>query len=389
MGRVISGKYEELEKLGEGGQGVVYKVRRQTEDKTTLALKAVPTYLLGNSAAIGRFEQEALVLRRLKHRNIVQVLGSGRDEELDLVYIVMEYIQGKTLKAYVQERGPLQLPEVLDIARQVATALAYAHTQSPPVIHRDIKPTNIMIEDASGRVLLLDFGIAKELDEAGESHTRTGSMIGTWKYSSPEQLRHETLTGSSDVYSLGMVMYEMYTAKQFFAGLDEPQVLSRVLNDERDHEPYFARPTIPEFVALVKKAIAKSRDKRYRRMADLLNDLEACWWALEPTRTVDLRDIIAKLSLSSAEPGSASETPAQEPKAAEAVMAEQIVSRRGSQNLETIDAEIQRLQKEKQRLSVVSLETNVRGAREEAERAGAKQWAEALFGTQKFGITLQ
>ena len=144
MGRVISRKYEELGQLGQGGQGVVYKVRH-VEHKTILALKALPAYLLEDQDMVARFEQESLVMTRLQHRNIARVLGTGRDDALNLSYFVMEYIQGRTLKQYVYEKGPLPLPEVLEIARQVASALDYAHNQTPPVIHRDIKPTNIMI----------------------------------------------------------------------------------------------------------------------------------------------------------------------------------------------------------------------------------------------------
>ncbi len=380
MARVISGKYEELEQLGRGGQGVVYKVRH-TEQKTTFALKAMPTYLLGSPSTLGRFEQEALVLARLRHRNIVQVLGNGRDDALGMIYIVMEYIQGKTLKEYLQEKGPLPLPEVLELSRQIATALAYSHSQSPSVIHRDIKPTNIMIEDFSGRVVLLDFGIAKELDEAKEDHTRTGFMIGTWKYSSPEQLRHDPLTGSADVYSLGMVMYEMYTGKQFFAGLGEPDVLGKVLSDEREHEPYFARPTMPEFVGLVKKAIAKSRDRRYRRMADFLNDLEACWWALDgdKTRTVGFGGSAPVKPSVPLPQSSARETPKQSHEQSKAATIEQPPAQQGKQDLDAIDAEIRRLQEERQRLAVLPLQTAVKAAREDAEQAGAVQWAHALF----------
>ena len=380
MARVISGKYEEIERLGQGGQGVVYKVRH-AEQKTTFALKAIPAYLLSTPSTVGRFEQEALVLGRLRHRNIVQVLGNGRDETLGLIYIVMEYIQGKTLKDYLQDKGPLSLPEVLEISRQIADALAYAHAQSPSVIHRDIKPTNIMIEDFSGRVVLLDFGIAKELDDARESHTRTGFMIGTWKYSSPEQLRHEPLTGSADVYSLGMVMYEMYTGKQFFAGLEEPAVLSRVLNDEREHDPYFARPTMPEFVGLVKKAIAKSRDRRYRRMADLLNDLEACWWALdeEKTKTIFLNGPIAVKPFVPQPPPPANGPTKQGADESRGATSDHSASQLGVQDLDAIDAEIRRLQGERQRLAILSLQTTVREAREVAEQTGALQWAPVEF----------
>ena len=213
-------------------------------------------------------------MTRLQHRNIARVLGTGRDDALNLTYFVMEYIEGRTLKQYLYEKGPLPLSEVLEIARQVASALEYAHTQTPPVIHRDIKPTNIMIEDHTGRVVVLDFGIAKELDD-GESRTKTGVMVGTWKYCSPEQLRHEPLSGSADVYSLGIVMYEILTGKQFFAGLDEHAVLGKVLYDPQENIPAFDRPVPPAFAAVVTKAIAKDRDKRYPRMADLSRDLEA------------------------------------------------------------------------------------------------------------------
>jgi len=350
MGRIISGRYEELEQIGQGSQGVVCKVRH-IEHKTDLALKILPSYLLEDEEMVARFEQEALVMTRLRHRNIARVLGSGRDEALELHFIVMEYIQGKNLKQHLREKGPLPLPEVLEIARQIAGALEYAHNQPSPIIHRDIKPTNIMIEDFSGRVVVLDFGIAKELGESERPQTRTGVMLGTWKYCAPEQLRHESLTGSVDVYSLGMVMYEMYTGTPFFSGLDEHAVLGKVLYDPREHEPYFARQTLPAFATLVTKAIAKSRDKRYRRMADLLNDLEACWWALDDTRTV----ILPPRGVPPRQSGGT------------------------SGDIVELEEQIHRLEEERQRHAITTTQGQVRTAKEQAERAGARQWAPAPF----------
>lgn len=350
MGRVISRKYEELGQLGQGGQGVVYKVRH-VEHKTILALKALPAYLLENQDMVARFEQEALLMTRLHHRNIARVLGTGRDEVLNLSYFVMEYIQGRTLKQYIYEKGPLPLAEILEIARQVASALDYAHNQAPPVIHRDIKPTNIMIEDHTGRAVVLDFGIAKELDDGEQARTKTGVMIGTWKYCSPEQLRHEPLSGSADVYSLGMVIYEMFTGKQFFAGLDEHAVLGRVLYDAQENEPDFNRPAPPAFVALLTKTMAKARAKRYPRMADLLNDLEACWWALDETRTVVLS------------------TPEREEPQPEPARNE----------IEEIEAQIRGLEEERQRRILTALQGQVREAKERAEKAGGRQVAATLF----------
>jgi len=350
MARVISRKYEELGQLGQGGQGVVYKVRH-VEHKTILALKALPAYLLENQDMVARFEQESLLMTRLHHRNIARVLGTGRDEALNLSYFVMEYIQGRTLKQYLYEKGPLPLAEVLEITRQVASALDYAHNQAPPVIHRDIKPTNIMIEDHTGRAVVLDFGIAKELDDGEQARTKTGVMIGTWKYCSPEQLRHEPLSGSADVYSLGMVIYEMFTGKQFFAGLDEHAVLGRVLYDAQENEPKFDRSAPPEFVALLTKTMAKARAKRYPRMADLLNDLEACWWALDETKTIVLS------------------TPDREEPQSEPARNE----------IEEIEAQIRGLEEERQRRILTALQGQVREAKERAEKAGARQVAATLF----------
>lgn len=350
MGRVISRKYEELGQLGQGGQGVVYKVRH-VENKMILALKALPAFLLEDQDMVSRFEQEAVLMTRLQHRNIARVLGTGRDDALNLTYFVMEYIQGRTLKQYLYEKGPLPLPEVLEITRQVASALDYAHNQTPSVIHRDIKPTNIMIEDHTGRAVVLDFGIAKELDDREGMRTKTGVMMGTWKYCSPEQLRHEPLSGSADVYSLGIVMYEIFTGKQFFAGLDEHAILGKVLYEPQENIPTFERPAPPAFAALITKAIAKDRDRRYPRMTDLLNDLEACWWALDETKTVVLN------------------TPEHIPSQPE----------HEQSAIQKIEEQIRQLEEERQRRLVVALQARVREERERAAKGGARQVAEALF----------
>ena len=273
MATIISRRYEVIGQLGQGGMGVVYKVRH-TALETILALKVLPAYLLENQDIVTRFTREARVMARLNHPNIVRVFDIERDESLNLYYFVMECIEGETLGQYVRKKGPLPLPEIVAIGKQVASALGYAHNHNPPIIHRDIKPSNIMIEARSNRVVVMDFGIAKELDDMNS--TKTGAVIGTLKYASPEQLRHEPLEGSADVYSLGMVLYEMYAGKQFFAGLDENAVLGKVLYDAQENAPRFDRPAPAAFVELVTKAIAKTRAQRYQRMADLLRDLEAC-----------------------------------------------------------------------------------------------------------------
>ena len=186
MAMVISRKYEVIGQLGQGGMGLVYKVRH-TRLETISALKVLPAYLMENEDMVNRFYREARVMARLKHDSIVKVLDIERDETHNFYYFVMEYIEGVTLGKYLREKGPLPLPELLTISRQVANALDYAHNHTPPIIHRDIKPANIMIEDRSSRVVVMDFGIAKELGD-GDS-TKTGMAVSYTHLTLPTILR--------------------------------------------------------------------------------------------------------------------------------------------------------------------------------------------------------
>ncbi|CAA9889661.1 putative Calcium/calmodulin-dependent protein kinase [Candidatus Methylobacter favarea] len=270
---LISRKYEVESQLGKGSMGLVYKVRHVTLGAIS-ALKVLPSHLMENSDLLTRFYREARVMAKLIHPNIVRVIDIDHDVELNFHYFVMEYIQGRTLREYLQEKKVLSLEEILRIARQVANALQFAHNNDPPVIHRDIKPANIMLEYKTDRAVLMDFGIAKELDEA--DMTRSEMMLGTVRYCPREQMLYETLDGSADIYALGMIMYEAYTGKHLFSGLNENQVISKVLSD-KENEPIFDSNTPVEFKALITKAIAKTRDKRYKCMAEFLTDLEVCW----------------------------------------------------------------------------------------------------------------
>src|SRR5215831_3799520 len=273
---VISGKYEVIGILGQGGMGLVYKVRH-AEFHTLLAVKVLPPGAAGDKGLVDRFREEALKNYHLsnfnkRHLNIVQIFDVDFDQKLDFHYYVMEYIQGRTLEQYLNEQGPFPLPRILTIARRIGEALAHAHNQPRPFIHRDISPANIMIEDRSERVVVMDFGIAKELGE--KDRTKGGVVIGKPKYCSPEQMRHEPLSGAADIYSLGMVMYEMYTGRQFFAGLPPEEVVNKVLDDTEENILSFPSPPPPEFVTLVAKSITKSRTHRYQRMEEFLHDVE-------------------------------------------------------------------------------------------------------------------
>ncbi|MBI3799539.1 MAG: protein kinase [Deltaproteobacteria bacterium] len=348
MAVVISRKYEVLGQLGQGGMGVVYKVRHTALD-TILALKVLPRDLTENPEMITRFYREARVMARLSHPNIVRVLDIDRDESLDFHYFVMEYLQGKTLSQYLREKGPLPLSEVLVISGQVASALAYAHNHKPSVIHRDIKPANIMIEDGTGRVVVMDFGIAKELGD--NEMTRAGVMVGTLKYCSPEQIRHEALDGSADVYSLGMVTYEAYTGTQFFAGLDESGVIGKVLYEPQENEPQFTRPAPTAFVTLVSKAIAKSRERRYKRAEEFLQDVEACRATVS-----DNGPLVVPVT-----------------------GRDDTQIRNEPSEIEDLEARIKQLEEEKQKRLVTTLREQVQEAREKAAAEGAGQWAAAAF----------
>jgi predicted Ser/Thr protein kinase len=281
---IISKKYEVLRQLGQGSMGVVYKVRH-TALKTVSALKVLSTHFGDHPDLVKRFYREARVLAHLKHPNIVRVIDIERDEENQFYYFVMEFIEGRTLRQYLTESGPLAVPQVLEITKQVGSALNYAHSYKPPVIHRDIKPTNIMIEDGSGRVVVMDFGIAKDFGDPGL--TKAGTILGTLRYCPPEQMRYEPLEGSADIYALGMVMYEMLTGSHLFAALDEYEVVARVATPE-EYDLGFPRGTPASFGAIVKKALRKDPSQRYRTMAELLKDVNACCFDMEKTILVPI-----------------------------------------------------------------------------------------------------
>ncbi len=274
--------------LGRGGMGEVYLVRHFRIKETVLALKVLSPKWMEHSHVRGRFHREGAVMARFEHEHIVRVFSAGAEHEKsrNLDYILMEYIQGRTLDKVLQEQRwgePLDFHAVLEFSYHVANALAYAHKQNPPVVHRDVKPSNIMIADPTsdypvGRAVVMDWGIAKELTDADEIPlTEVWTVVGTPQYCAPEQMRpFDQVQASADIYSLGMVIYEMCTGRQFFAGLDKKSVIRKVCDEAEENEPHFNRPTDVRFHALVRKAIAKSRARRYQRVEDFLQDLENC-----------------------------------------------------------------------------------------------------------------
>ena len=258
-------QYEVVEKLGGGGMGVVYKAQ-DTRLKRTVALKFLPPALNASEEARQRFEHEAQAASALDHPNICTIHDSGQTDGGHL-FIAMAYYRGETLKKKIA-RGPVSVDEALSYATQMARGLAKAHEKG--IIHRDIKPANIMVTD-DGVVKIVDFGLAKMTDV---QLTRTGVTLGTVAYMSPEQARGDVVDAQSDVWSLGVVLYEMLTGSRPFPGEHEQVVIYHILHEEPVPITE-ADATLPEELDhVVTMCLEKGKDLRYPTMADLMADLE-------------------------------------------------------------------------------------------------------------------
>jgi serine/threonine protein kinase len=281
-GMIIRGKYEVLSKIGSGGMASVYKARHVAFGEV-LALKLVGSRLSGDTDFLKRFRNEAVITRRLQHPNAVRV------EDLDATedgrpFIVMQYVDGRSLRELVRSEGPQPLARAVSVARQVCSALAAAHALG--ITHRDIKPDNILLgrgPDGAEHVKVLDFGIAKvrEAAEGGEGYTptRTGMIVGTPQYISPEQAmgkRGDEVDGRADLYSLGVVLYEMVTGRLPFQSDTAMGMLLHHLQTAPT-PPDLARPDLAIPAALtdvLMRALQKDRDQRYASAEEMLAALD-------------------------------------------------------------------------------------------------------------------
>ncbi len=283
-GMVIRGKYEVLSKVGSGGMASVYKARHVAFGEV-VALKLVGTRLSGDADFLKRFRNEAVITRRLQHPNAVRV------EDLDATedgrpFIVMEYVDGRSLRELVRSEGPQPLARAVSVSRQVCAALAAAHALG--ITHRDIKPDNILLgrgPDGAEHVKVLDFGIAKvrEASEgAGEGYTptRTGMIVGTPQYISPEQAmgkRGDEVDGRADLYSLGVVLYEMVTGRLPFHSDTAMGMLLHHLQTAPT-PPNLARPDLEipaPLTDVLMRALQKDRDQRYGSATEMLAALDS------------------------------------------------------------------------------------------------------------------
>ena len=221
-GQKINDRYQIIRSIGEGGMANVYLAYDTILDRN-VAVKILRGDLANDEKFVRRFQREAISASSLSHPNIVEMYDVGEDD--GNYFIVMEYIDGKTLKSLVKKRGALTLPEVLDIMLQLTSAIACAHDSY--IIHRDIKPQNVMILD-DGRVKITDFGIA--IASNATELTQTNSVMGSVHYLPPEQANGLTATTKSDIYSLGILMYELITGKVPFKGENAVEIALKQMN---------------------------------------------------------------------------------------------------------------------------------------------------------------
>lgn len=263
---LFGNRYQILEVIGEGGMGKVYKALDKELDKI-IALKIIRGEKGEDQEAIHRFKQELLLARKVTHRNVIRIHDLGEAEGVK--YFTMEYVEGKSLKQVIRERGKIPAEEAVPLAKQVLGALEEAHRQG--VIHRDMKPQNVMV-DATGAAFVMDFGIARSQDTTGV--TATGAVVGTPDYMSPEQVRGEKADPQSDLFSFGVILYEMLTgALPYQAESAVSQVVMRLTQKPR--APRQINVEIPKYLeSVVLKCMDLDRAIRYRSASEVVQDLD-------------------------------------------------------------------------------------------------------------------
>jgi serine/threonine-protein kinase len=266
IGTVLSGRYRLEAKLGSGGMSTVYLARDETLDRA-VAVKVMHREMSEQPDQLERFRQEARAVAKLSHPNVVSVIDAGEDGGHP--YIVFEYVKGETLKQRISRVGALDTQEAIAYAIEIARGLSVAHARS--MVHRDIKPQNVLI-DEEGRAKLTDFGISRQLEQDGM--TATGRVLGTTDYVAPEQAMGQGVDPRSDLYSLGVVLYEMLVGQVPFHADSQVGVAMKHVNEELPDVQH-RRPEASAAVALVvERATAKNPAERYESIDAMIDDLE-------------------------------------------------------------------------------------------------------------------
>src|ERR1700754_241939 len=266
VGMQLSGRYRLDAQIGAGGMSTVYRAFDVNLERQ-VAIKLLHREMSADSDQLERFRREARAVAQLSHPHIVGVIDAGEDEGRP--YIVFEYVEGETLKERIRRNGRLPIAEAVAYGIEIARALGAAHARH--IVHRDVKPQNVLI-DEEGSAKVTDFGIARTLDEEGL--TADGRVLGTTDYVSPEQALGHDVGGQSDIYSLGIVLWEMLTGEVPYRGENQVSVaMKHVREDLPDLQ--MRRPEVSSaLAAVVDNATAKDLDQRYQDDAELISDLE-------------------------------------------------------------------------------------------------------------------
>lgn len=265
--KLLAGRYELLEKIGDGGMAVVYKARCRLLNRF-VAIKILKPEFAKNPDIIESFRRESQAAAGLSHPNIVGIFDVGREGNLH--YIVMELIEGQTLSKMIEKEGPIEYHKVIDITKQIAAGLSYAHKHH--IIHRDIKPHNILMTP-DGVAKIADFGIAKAMSESIDDDSEE-MVMGSVHYFSPEQARGGYVDEKSDIYSLGIVMYEMLTGRVPFDAETPVQVALMHINEQMVPPSRYVSTIPPRLEAIILKATAKVQVSRYANVDEIIKELD-------------------------------------------------------------------------------------------------------------------
>jgi serine/threonine-protein kinase len=269
VGDVLAGRYELEELVGSGGMSSVYRAHDRVLERT-VALKVLHQRLTDNDEYVERFRREARMVAGLLHQNIVTVIDRGEADGCP--FIVFEFVAGENLKQLVNREGPLPVERAVELAMQIARGLAFAHANG--YIHRDVKPQNVLL-NGDGEAKVTDFGIARSID-VKHGVTQTGTVLGTSDYIAPEQAQGQRVDEHSDVYSLGIVLYELLTAELPFSGDNFVAVAMKHINEPAPRVSERRSDVPPRLDAAVARALAKDPADRFPTMADFCRELESC-----------------------------------------------------------------------------------------------------------------